>query len=298
MININFALATRILLTLLSWLFILAVVHYALHFYAPLLGVIFAQPAEQFLAATFGLSSLIYLFIWSLPRIKRPTWRVALTLVVWSMLIVIGHGVTHLGEAKSTVLFLELREIMGFAGFALLACAYALFLAMPFVAGLEIGLLIMAVFGVKGVLVAYCGTIIGLNLAFSVGRLLPVSLLNRGREKLTQQQGSEDFDGLLERLTAGQSWLSRFGGSLLRNRYLILGLCFNFPGNSIVGGGGGLSMLAGINRRLIYWPYFFLVSIIAPLPVPLLVLIGFLNTEGMAKHSGWLHALLNALVPL
>jgi hypothetical protein len=293
----NFSLAARILLTFISWLFVLAIIHYALHYYAPQLGYIFAHPAEQFLAATLGLSSLIYLFIWSLPHINRPTWKLAFTIFIWSMLIVIGNGVTHLGEAKSTALFLDLQEMMGFAGFALLACTYALFLAMPFVAGVEVGLLIMAIFGVNGVLVAYCGTIIGLNLAFLVGRLLPISRLNEGLEKFGLQQGGEDFDSLLERLTSGKSWLSRFGGSLLRNRYLTLGLCFNFPGNFIVGGGGGLSMLAGTSRRLIYWPYFLLVSIIAPLPVPLLVLIGFLNIEGMAKHSGWLHTLLNAIVP-
>ena len=91
----------------------------------------------------------VYLFIWSLAHIKRPTWKVALIIIIWSMLIVIGHGVTHSGEAKSA-----------------------------------------------------------------------------------------DFDGFLERLTAEKCGLFRFGDALLRNRHLVLGLCFNFPGNCIVVGGG------------------------------------------------------------
>ena len=129
----NFSLAGRILLTLFSWLFVLAIIHYALHYYAPQIVGVFVHPAEQFLGATLGFSTLIYLFIWSLPHINRPTWKVAFAIFIWSMLIVIGHGLTHLGEAKSTVLLHDLQEMMGFGGFALLACAYALFLAVPFV---------------------------------------------------------------------------------------------------------------------------------------------------------------------
>ena len=269
--------------------------HNALHTHERQLTSIFEHPVEKFLAATVGLSTLIYLIVWSLPHVKRPTWKGALTIGVWSILIVIGHGVTHIGESNAEVLFSELREMMGVVGFILLSCAYALFLAMPFVAAIEIGLLIMAIFGVKGVFVAYFGTIIGLNLAFSVGRLVPPSLLNKGLQKLDLSYGDDDFDSLLERLVSGKGWLSRLGGTLLRNRYITLALCLNFPGNSIVGGGGGLSILSGMSRRLGYWPYFLMVTILATLPIPLFILFGFLNTEGTVEHSGWFHELLDVI---
>lgn len=256
---------------------------------------LFVHPILAFLAAVGGLSFLIYLIIWSLPQVGKPNWKGSLTIVVWSMLIVIGHGVTHLGESNAEAVLNQLQEMMGLTGFILLACVYALFLAMPFVAGVEIGLLIMAIFGVSGVLVAYGGTLIGLNLAFGVGRLLPASLLQKWSQKLGLQHNADDVDDLLERLVRGQGWLCRLGGLLLRSRYVTLAMCLNFPGNSVVGGGGGLSLLSGMSKRLIYWPYFLLVTAIATLPIPLLVLFGFLNIERVTEHSGWLHDSLDFL---
>ncbi|MBR9867974.1 MAG: hypothetical protein GYB20_11490 [Oceanospirillales bacterium] len=285
----------RILLTLFVWLFAVVLAHHALHTNAQVVSQLLVYPVVKLLAAAGGLSLLIYLTIWSLPQIGKLNWRGSLTILVWSVLIVIGHGVTHLGESNTAVVLNQLQDMMGLTGFILLTCIYALFLAMPFVAGVEIGLLIMAVFGVPGVLVAYGGTLIGLNLAFGVGRLLPASLIQTWSEKLGLQHHPEDFDDLLERLVNGQNWLCRLGGLLLRSRYVTLAICLNFPGNSVVGGGGGLSLLAGMSKRLIYWPYFLLMTAIATSPVPLLVLFGFLNMDGVTEHSGWLHDFLDML---
>lgn len=291
----KFILCTRILLTLLAWLFAVVWAHHALHAHAQVVSQLIDHIFLKFLVAVGGLSFLIYLIIWSLPQVVKPNWKGSLTIVVWSMLIVIGHGVTHLGESNAEAVLNQLQEMMGLTGFILLACVYALFLAMPFVAGVEIGLLIMAIFGVQGVLVAYGGTLIGLNLAFGVGRLLPASLLQKWSKKLGLQHNAEDVDDLLERLVRGESWLCRLGVLLLRSRYVTLAMCLNFPGNSVVGGGGGLSLLSGMSKRLIYWPYFLLVTVIATLPIPLLVLFGLLNIEGVTEHSGWLHDSLDFL---
>lgn len=278
---------------MLGWTVIVATLHHTLHAHTNLLLTILVHPLQKFLAATLGISTLIYLIAWSLPHIQRPTWKVAVSIAIWSTLIVAGHGVTHVGENNAETVLLELQQMMGLTGFVLLACIYALVLAMPFVAGMEIGLLIMAIFGVPGVIVAYSGTIIGLNLAFAAGRVLPVSLLDKGLKKLSMRIEYIDFDNLLEQLVKGNGWQHKFGNTLLRNRYLTLALSLNFPGNSFLGGGGGLSVLSGMSHRLIHWPYFALVTIIATLPVPLLILFGFLGVEGTAAHNGWFHSLLD-----
>lgn len=288
------SLAFRLFITFLFWLIILALTHRALHIHAQPLSQFLSNPVQKFFAASAGLSVLIYLIILSLPQVRRPGWKGCLTIGLWSVLIVIGHGVTHLGESNAQEVLTQLQDMMGVFGFVFLACVYALFLALPFVAGVEIGLLIMAIFGVPGVLVAYAGTLIGLNLAFGVGRLLPEALVKKWLQKVGLQK-ADDVDVLIEQLVTGPGWLNRFAGVLLRNRYITLALCFNFPGNSLVGGGGGLSLLSGMSRRLMYWPYFLLVTVIATLPIPLLVLLGMLNTGGMVEHSGWFHELLDTI---
>lgn len=283
---------------LFVWLCLLALFHQLLHQYPQVASSLLDTPAKQFVTAVVVLSTLIYLLIWSLPNLRRPGWRGALVIVVWAVLIVIGHGVTHIGESSAQALSHKLQEMMGWQGFLLLACTYSLFLAMPFVAGVEIGLLIMAIFGVPGVLVTYCGTQIGLNLAFGAGRLLPPEVLRLWLTKLNLQPQGQEVDSLLESLLQKSGWLSTLSKRLLDSRYIALAIGLNFPGNSLVGGGGGLSLLAGISRKLFYWPYFTLVTLLATLPVPLLVLFGLLNIDSIVAHSGWFHGLLGNLYEL
>jgi len=294
-IQTRFMVCVRLCLILFTWLLIMAVAHHALHAHSQFVLKLLAHPILKLLAAVGGLAFLIYFIIWSLPKVGRPGWKGCLTIVVWSTLIVIGHGVTHIGESNAEAVLHQLQDMMGTIGFILLACIYALFLAMPFVAGVEIGLLIMAIFGETGVLVAYVGTLIGLSLAYGAGRLLPTSLLQKWLQKLGLQHKVEDVDDLLEQMVRGETWLCRFGEALLRNRYVTLAVCLNFPGNSVIGGGGGLSLLSGMSKRLISWPYFLLMTAIATLPIPLLVLFGFLNIDRVVEHSGWLHDLLDFL---
>ncbi|MDF2152946.1 hypothetical protein [Vibrio sp. CAU 1672] len=293
----NVLLTIRVLLTLTGWFFLLAIVHSLIHTFSAFFPFSLDEPIPLFISWTLGLSLLIYLFVWSLPNVNKPSWKTALTIFIWAVMVAFGHGVTHLGESKVELLFIQIQEIMGLAGFLVLAGAYALFLAIPFVAGVEIGFLIMAIFGVKGVLVAYIGTILGLNIAFAIGRLLPKSILGKCFNKFDLKIEMDNLPALLDQLTREKHWLSVVGGTLLRNRYISIGLCLNFPGNSIVGGGGGLSMLAGMSHRLVRWPYFLIVSLLAPLPVPVLVLVGLLNIDGVIMHSGWFHELMNTIIP-
>ncbi|NNL35816.1 MAG: hypothetical protein HKP35_08360 [Silicimonas sp.] len=54
----------------------------------------------------------------------------------------------------------------------------------------------------------------------------------------------------------------------MRNRYLALAIAINVPGNSLVGGGGGLAFVAGASG-LFSFPAFLLTIMLAVAPVPL-----------------------------
>ena len=56
----------------------------------------------------------------------------------------------------------------------------------------------------------------------------------------------------------------------IRHRYLAMALAINTPGNSIIGGGGGIMMLAGPSRSFTPLPTF-LTVVLAVSPVPLAV---------------------------
>src|SRR4030065_1886198 len=65
--------------------------------------------------------------------------------------------------------------------FALIASvvSYTLLWAIPFLPGIEVGLMLMAMLGVKGIILVYCCTILALSLSFLFGRLLPPRDLER-----------------------------------------------------------------------------------------------------------------------
>ena len=87
--------------------------------------------------------------------------------------------------------------------------------------------------------------------------------------KLTQQLGPLSAPERLEFLTERAP--SRILPFLLRHRYLALLVVLNLPGNSIIGGGGGIALLAGISG-IYRFPAFLLTVLLAVAPVPLVFL--------------------------
>jgi hypothetical protein len=59
---------------------------------------------------------------------------------------------------------------------------------------------------------------------------------------------------------------------LLRHRYLALMVLLNVPGNSLIGGGGGIAFAAGLSR-LFPFPLFLATVMVAVAPVPVLFLL-------------------------
>lgn len=59
---------------------------------------------------------------------------------------------------------------------------------------------------------------------------------------------------------------------LLRHRYLIIGILFNVPGNALIGGGGGIGLIAGMSK-LYPFPKYLLLICLAITPGPILFLL-------------------------
>lgn len=138
---------------------------------------------------------------------------------------------------------------------------YAILLAIPFVPAVEIGLIIMVMFGKTGALCAYLATMIGLSLAWLVGRHLV-----EGRQALPEraQQIIARVQKRMPGLPAGIAPV------------FALAVLLNMPGNTAVGGGGGISMLYGAGR-LLSWPAFAVTAGVATAIVPLLFLLGLVG---------------------
>lgn len=156
--------------------------------------------------------------------------------------------------------------------------AYVLLMMLPFVPGVEIGLTMMAMFGPKIAPLVYGATVFALVLSFLVGRLVPQNAIAEIFEtlhlkraaRLLRQTESLDSDARLQFLLRNTS--TRIVPFMLRHRFLALMVALNLPGNTVVGGGGGICLVAGFSR-LFTFPKFALAVAIAVSPVPLAMFV-------------------------
>ena len=155
--------------------------------------------------------------------------------------------------------------------------AYVGLLALPFVPGAEIGLAMLAAFGPAIAPLIYVCTVAAMTLAYTVGRFLPIGALERLLSLLRMRRAAAlvaraaplSPEARLAMLLGRQP--KRALGLGLRYRYVALALAVNTPGNSIIGGGGGIMMMAGLSG--IFSPMTtFLTVALAVSPVPLAVM--------------------------
>ena len=170
-------------------------------------------------------------------------------------------------------------EGVGAHGAALLialVAGYALLLAVPFVPGVELGLALLMMEGGRIAPAIYAATVAGLMLAFLIGLWLPDRVLVRAFEALRLHRAAR-LAGELEPLDRGariarlEAQLPRrIGPIALRHRYLVLAVLINLPGSGLIGGGGGIAMVAGLSR--LCGPLGAAVTFaIAVAPVPLII---------------------------
>jgi hypothetical protein len=160
------------------------------------------------------------------------------------------------------------RVIMG------ATAAFVVLLAIPFVPGAEIGLTMLAVFGAAIAPLVYGATVLALVLAFMIGRLIPDDWLLSGLRGLRMHRAAASLETTLQLPSAARLERMLSGGSprllrfATRYRYLALILAVNLPGNVVIGGGGGIAMMAGASRLFSPVPYVLSVMVaVSPVPI-------------------------------
>lgn len=198
-------------------------------------------------------------------------------LLLLGFLLFLNYGVARLTDLLAfqmwpsdvdTVIFIVIGS----------AVLYVVLMALPFMPGIEIGLMLMAMLGVGGIVLVYLCTVLALSLSFLAGRLFPPRHVARALGWMRLERARR-LVAELEPLSAeerfrylSRSTPSRIVPCLLRHRYLVLAVLFNVPGNTIIGGGGGIGLIAGMSR-LFPFPKFVLLVCLAITPVPLLFLL-------------------------
>lgn len=192
-------------------------------------------------------------------------------------LVALNLGVSRAVESVQLQVWPEHMEIVDrvvLTGLIL----YVGLMALPFLPGVEIGLAFMMVLGFKGIVVVYACTLIALSIGFGLGRLLPARFLVSFLEWLHLTRAAtllRSFDGTPpeQRLQfVAEKASSRLVVALIRRRYLLVAVLLNLPGNALIGGGGGIAMMAGMSR-LFPFPAYLLLIAFAVLPGPLLILL-------------------------
>lgn len=155
---------------------------------------------------------------------------------------------------------------------------FSLLLALPFVPGMEMGLAIMMAFGWQGVPLVYFASLAALSLSYFGGARLGAGLLRNllawlhlGRAgRLLEEMERLSSAERLQRLISPSAGRTR--SFLTRHRYLALMVVFNLPGNALLGGGGGIGMLAGLSGLYTFPRYVGAVAL-AITPIPALFLL-------------------------
>lgn len=157
------------------------------------------------------------------------------------------------------------------------SAAFVGLLALPFVPGAEIGLAMLAAFGANIAPLIYVLTVASMMLAYTIGRFLPIGALERllsflrlrRAARLVARAAPLSREERIAMLLDGQSQRAVKLG--LRYRYIAVALAVNTPGNSIIGGGGGIMMIAGLSGIFSPLATFFTIAV-AVSPVPLAVM--------------------------
>ncbi len=142
---------------------------------------------------------------------------------------------------------------------------YAGLLALPFVPGAEIGIALLVLFGVAMALPVYVATVLGLSLAFLAGRRAAPRAAGPG---LAEEPGTPDRFASLRVAVGTLRWFA----PVMRFRWVAVIVLINTPGNTVIGGGGGIAMAAGYSRAFPF-PMFLASIAVAVAPVPLAVLL-------------------------
>ena len=216
----------------------------------------------------------------------RRTWsinRVFRIFLVVLLIVAIAYLANLLGDEISKTLKMEItpdNEHMVFGATVFAIVLYALLISLPFVPGVEIGLGLMIMFGTSMAIPVYVSTVIGLCIGFLLGRLVPEKVICGcfdflGMTRVTEMVKDLARKPVHERLNVlVERAPSRLVPFLLRHRYIAIALAFNIPGNSVIGGGGGIAFAAGLSRLFSFPVYLFAVAIgVSPVVILFVIIV-------------------------
>ena len=156
---------------------------------------------------------------------------------------------------------------------------YALLMAIPFVPGIAVVVPLLVLHGPAIMPYVWAATLLGLFLSYAVGRAIPPSALAALLSALGQRRAAAWVRTLMIRPPAERLHFVRdlLPGRLApvagRGRYAVLAVLVNVPGASLIGGGGGLALMAGYTR--LFAPLATVLTLtVATAPVPLAIWLG------------------------
>jgi hypothetical protein len=200
--------------------------------------------------------------------------RFAKLLLLVIAVVLINFGGSWLARQIDFQLFPRHDSMLqlAIAGCALL---YIILMAIPFLPGIEIGLALMLLLGNKGALLVYLCTLLALSISFTIGRIINPRLIKLPLNWLYLYKASRLVDQL-EPMDQNQrlhllceNVPSKLVPFLIRHRYLAIATILNLPGNALIGGGGGIGIIAGMSKIIPFHHYILLITA-AVAPVPLL----------------------------
>ncbi len=218
------------------------------------------------------------------PTRKRTVWLWIVVATACVALTLGGHALGMWVEQALGLKTPDVRSLIDGRLFVGLLLIYIVLLAVPFVPGAEVAIFLLMVFGAEAAIPVYGATVTALLLSFMAGRLIPLPLLLAGLRRVGLSRAADvltsDVNPAQNVLndTSRPGWTGAILDRVLKHRCIALGVLINTPGNSIVGGGGGIALAVGASRLLTF-PQFFLTVLIAVAPVPAVILIAAVLTS-------------------
>lgn len=203
--------------------------------------------------------------------------KLALLVVFYAGLIAGGRWAGMAIEERLQVSSLADGGMPYLGSIAAILLAYIVLTAIPFVPGTEIGVALLMVFGAKVAVIVYLSTITALTLSFSLGRLVPEHRLAGWLRRHGLDRGAALIEAFARLGPRGRDryltqhaprWLKPW---LVNHRMLTLIALVNLPGNTLLGGGGGIALVTGLSK-LMPLPQFLLSVALGVAPVPVAVI--------------------------
>jgi len=194
----------------------------------------------------------------------------------WGLLIAVIVGIHFTVSSILTVYITPLTSeeamLSGVMMISLLLL-YVVLLAIPFVPGVEIGISLLIMHGSEAAPFVYGATLSGLLLSYALGIAFSDKLPCWFLETLGFHRACVFIEKMkvlspADRLKILESSLPGWVGHwVLKKRYLLLAVLLNLPGNSLIGGGGGIAMISGLSRLFsVRWVIVTLALATAPIP--------------------------------